>query len=74
MWHIYIFILFPLLGRRISRLIWIGHANRMDSKRKACKVFNSNLQGSRLRVRPKSRWWKRVQIFNKCKITNWKER
>jgi len=27
-------------------LNWIGHVNRMDSKRKLSQVFNSNAQGS----------------------------
>jgi len=34
---------------RISLLNWIGHVNRMDSKRKVSQVFKNNLQGSRLR-------------------------
>jgi hypothetical protein len=34
-------------------LNWIGHVNRMNSKRKVSQVFNSNPQGSRLRGRPK---------------------
>ena len=41
---------------RISRLNWISHVNRMDSKRKVSQVFNNNPQGSRLRGRPKNRW------------------
>ena len=32
---------------RINRLNWIGHVNRMDSKRKVSEVFKSNPQGSR---------------------------
>jgi hypothetical protein len=30
---------------RISQLKWIGHINRMDSKRKVSQVFNNNPQG-----------------------------
>jgi hypothetical protein len=60
---------------RISRLNWTGHVNGMDSKRKVSRVFYNNLQGSRLRGRPKNRWCNCVQTDNnKCKITNWKER
>jgi hypothetical protein len=33
---------------RVSRLHWIGHVNRKDSKRKVSQVINSNPQGSRL--------------------------
>jgi len=33
---------------RISWLNWIGHVNRMNSKRKVSEVFNNNPQGSRL--------------------------
>jgi len=31
---------------RISQLNWIGHVNKMDSKRKVSQVFNSNPQGN----------------------------
>jgi hypothetical protein len=42
---------------------------------KVSQIFNNNPQGSRLRGRPNSRWWNRVQTgINKCKITTWKER
>jgi hypothetical protein len=59
---------------RVGRLNWIGHVNRMDSKRKVSQVFNNNPQGSRPRGRPKNRWWSCVQTdINKCKITDWKE-
>jgi hypothetical protein len=40
----------------ISRLHWIGHLNRMHSKRKVIQVSNSKPQGSRRRGRPKNRW------------------
>ena len=29
---------------RMSQLYWVGHFNRMESKR--CQVFNNNPQGS----------------------------
>jgi len=60
---------------RISRLDWIGHVNGMDSKRKVSYVFNYNPQATRLRGRPKNRWWNFVQTdINECKTTNWKGR
>jgi len=60
---------------RISRLNWIDHVNRMDSKRKAIQVFNNNPHGSRLSGRPNNRWWNCVHTdINKCKITSLKER
>jgi hypothetical protein len=60
---------------RISRFNWIGHVNRMESKRTVSQVFNNNPQGSRLRGRPKNRWWNFLQTdINKYKITKWKER
>jgi hypothetical protein len=40
---------------RISWLIWIGHINRMDGKRKVSQVFNNNPQGSRQTRRPKKK-------------------
>jgi hypothetical protein len=33
---------------RVSRLNWIGHGTRMDTKRKGSQVFHNNSQGSRL--------------------------
>jgi hypothetical protein len=38
-----------LLFVTISLLHWIGHVNRMLSKRKVIQVFNSNPQGIRRR-------------------------
>jgi hypothetical protein len=35
--------------------------NRMDSKREVSQVFDNSPQGSRLRGRPKNRWWNCVQ-------------
>jgi len=39
-----------------SRLIWICHIKRMDSKRQESRVFNNNPPGSRLRGPPNKRW------------------
>ena len=39
---------------RMSRVNWIGHVNRMDSKSEVSQVFNNNSQGSRLWGRPKT--------------------
>jgi hypothetical protein len=59
---------------RVRRLSWIGHVDRMDNRRKVSQVFKNNPQGSRLRGRPRHRWWNCVQTgINKCKITNWKK-
>ena len=33
---------------RISRFNWMGHVNRMESKRNVSQVFNNNPQGSQL--------------------------
>jgi hypothetical protein len=38
---------------RITWLNWIGHVNRMDSKRKASQVFHNTSQGNRIRGPPK---------------------
>jgi len=54
---------------RISRLIWIGHDNRIDSNRKVRQVFNNNPQRSVTTGRPKKKWWNCVQTdVNRCKI------
>ena len=37
----------------LSRLNWIGHVNRMDSKRQVSQLFNNNPQRIRIRGRPK---------------------
>jgi hypothetical protein len=59
----------------INRLNWIGHVNRMGRKGKVSQVFKNNLQGSRLRERPKKGWWNCVQTnINKYKIKNWIEK
>ena len=39
---------------RVSLLIWIGHANRMDSNRRASQVFKINRQVCRLTGRSKT--------------------
>jgi hypothetical protein len=58
---------------RVTRWNWIGHINRMDSKRKVSQVFNNNPQGGGLKGQPKSRWWNCVQTHvDQSKITNWK--
>jgi hypothetical protein len=46
---------------RMSRLKWIGHVNRMHSKRAVSQVFNNIPQESRLRGQPKNIWWNCVQ-------------
>jgi hypothetical protein len=59
---------------RESRLHWIGHVDRMDSKRHVSQVFRNNPQGSRLRGRSENKWWNCVQTdINRCKIKNCKE-
>jgi len=42
---------------RKSLLNWIGHANRMDSKRKLSQEFKTNPQGNGLTGRPRNRLW-----------------
>ena len=60
---------------RMCGLDLTGHVNRMDGKSKVSQVFNNNPQESRLRGRPRHRWWNCVQTdINKCKIANWKKR
>ena len=38
---------------RVLRLNWIGHVNRMNSKRGESQGYNNNPQGIQLRGRPK---------------------
>jgi hypothetical protein len=47
---------------RIIWLNWIGHVNRMYSKRKVSQSFNNNSHWIRLRGRPK----KMVKLCKKC--------
>jgi len=58
----------------ISQWNWIGHVNRMDSKRKVSQAFNNNPHRSQLRGLPKYRWWNSAQTgINRYKIKNWIE-
>ena len=41
---------------RIIRLRWIGHVNRMDKERKVYNIFYNQIQGTRVRGRPKNLW------------------
>ena len=50
-----------LLFVKINLLNWIGHINRMGGTRIVGQVFNNNPQESRLRRRPKNRWWNCAQ-------------
>jgi hypothetical protein len=60
---------------RKCRLKWIGHACRVESKRKLGQVLSNKPQGSQLRGRPNNSWWDCVQTgINKWKAKNWKER
>jgi hypothetical protein len=60
---------------RIIRLNWVGYVKTIDGTIKVNKAFNNTLQGSRLRGRPRNRWWNCVQTDNnKCKIKNLKWR
>jgi len=60
---------------RTSRLNWICHLNRMDSKRQESRVFHNNPQGSRLRGQPNNRRRNCVckTDINGYKFRNWKE-
>ena len=46
---------------RVSRLEWIGHVNRIYSKKKVSQVLNNNPLARWLRGRPKKRWSSCVQ-------------
>jgi hypothetical protein len=62
---------------RVSRLNWIGHGNRMDSKRKVSQVFDSIPEGSRLtgqRIKTDCGWNCVQTGINKCKFKSWKGR
>jgi hypothetical protein len=60
---------------RIRQFNWTDHVNAMDSKRNVSQVFYNTHQGGRLRGRPESRCWNRVETdINRCKIKNRKER
>ena len=41
---------------RLSRLIWIGHVNRMDNEKKVYNILYNQPQGTHVRGRPKDRW------------------
>jgi len=59
----------------VSRLTWIGHGNRMDSKRNVSQAFDNIPQGSRLRGQRTNRWWNCVQTgINNCQFKSRKGR
>ena len=59
---------------RLDRLRWIGHTNRMSNNRKVKQIFKLQPQGTRLRGRPKNKWWDCVhEDLEKCKIKNWEQ-
>lgn len=59
---------------RFQRLRWLGHITRMEASRKVKMVFNNNPDGTRLRGRPRNRWWNCVRAdVDRFKITNWSE-
>jgi hypothetical protein len=63
------------LFARISWVNWIGHVNKIDSKRRESQLFNNNPRGDRLRGRPKNGWWNCVRVdINGYKIKNLKVR
>jgi hypothetical protein len=45
-------------GQRIS---WLGHLERMEKDRMAKKIFTQELEGTRIRGRPKKRWKEEVE-------------
>jgi hypothetical protein len=45
-------------GKRIS---WLGHLERMEEDRMPKKIFNQELEGTRLRGRPRKRWREEVE-------------
>ncbi|KAJ4450459.1 hypothetical protein ANN_01884 [Periplaneta americana] len=47
---------------RCQRLRWLGHVTRMETTRKVKIVFNNNPDGTRLRGRPRTRWWNCVRV------------
>ena len=66
--------LFIISFIRLSRLVWIGHVNRMDKERKVYSIFYNQPQGTQVRGRPKSRWVDCVlSDIKKYNIRNWKE-
>ncbi|KAJ4446078.1 hypothetical protein ANN_12770 [Periplaneta americana] len=59
---------------RCQRLRWLGHVTRMETTRKVKIVFNNNPDGTRLRGRPRTRWWNCVRVdVNRLGIRNWEE-
>ena len=46
---------------RLNRLRWFGHVQRMEENRIPKKVLHMNLEATRLRGRPRSRWKDKVR-------------
>jgi len=45
-------------GQRIS---WLGHLERMEENRMPKKIFTQELEGMRIRGRPRKRWKEEVE-------------
>jgi len=63
--------------RRLNRLRWFGHVQRMEEKRIPKRVLYMNLGTRRLTGRPRSRWhdevWKDIRIVGGEGWQEWKK-
>ena len=60
---------------REKRLEWTGHVVRIDQGRAAKKIFESKLEGSRRRGRPRMRWLEDVQkVLGEMKVKRWRRK
>jgi len=59
---------------KTKRFEWIGHVVIMDQGR-TCKIFESKLEGSRNRRRPRVRWLEDVEKdVREMKIKRWRQK
>jgi hypothetical protein len=61
---------------RLNRFRWFGHVQRMEEHRIPKRVLYMNLEGTRLRGRPRSRWQDEIREDGRLVIggEGWKER
>jgi len=56
-------------------LAWIAHVERIDQERRVKKIFQSELEGSRRKGRPRLRWLEYIKKdLREMKVKRWRQK